>query len=329
MRIKNKFLNLISQIPVINNYYTGIATIFTLHRVYPTEKGKLSVNEDMKISPEFLENFIIDLQFKGYNFITLDRLHEILQNQEKVNKQVLLTFDDGYKDNYDLAYPILKKYNIPFAVFLTTSFPEKEAVLWWYIIEDLIMNNEAILLSDDTKYNCKTYKQKVDTFMSIRKKIMLISPDSFLKDLESLLSDYKIDWISKCNELVMTWSQIQELSKDRLVTIASHTRNHYPLNRLNESMVLSEIKDANTLIESKIGEPVNHFAYPFGTRLEINQREIEIVKSINFKTAVTTRNGNIHLQHINYLESLPRIMLTEKFKIIDIGSVKRHRVVTL
>ena len=329
MRIKNKFLNLISQIPVINNYYTGIATIFTLHRVYPTEKGKLSVNENMKISPEFLENFIIDLQFKGYNFITLDRLHEILQNQEKVNKQVLLTFDDGYKDNYDLAYPILKKYNIPFAVFLTTSFPEKEAVLWWYIIEDLIMNNEAILLSDDTKYNCKTYKQKVDTFMSIRKKIMLISPDSFLKDLESLLSDYKIDWISKCNELVMTWSQIQELSKDRLVTIASHTRNHYPLNRLNESMVLSEIKDANTLIESKIGEPVNHFAYPFGTRLEINQREIEIVKSINFKTAVTTRNGNIHLQHINYLESLPRIMLTEKFKIIDIGSVKRHRVVTL
>jgi peptidoglycan/xylan/chitin deacetylase (PgdA/CDA1 family) len=127
----------------------------------------------------------------------------------------------------------------------------------------------------------------------------------------------------------MTWSQIQELSKDRLVTIASHTKNHYPLNRLNKSKVLSEIKDANTLIESKIGEPVNHFAYPFGTRLEINQREIEIAKTLNLKTAVTTRNGNIYLQHINYLELLPRIMLTEKFKIIDIGSVKRNRVVTL
>jgi len=329
MRIKNKFLNLISQIPAVNNYYTGVATIFTLHRVFPAEKRKLSVNENMKISPEFLENFIIDLQFQGYEFITLDRLHDILQNQEKVNKQVLLTFDDGYKDNYDLAYPILKKYNIPFAVFLTTSFPEKEAILWWYIIEDLIMKNEVILLSDDSKYNCKTYKQKVDTFISIRKKIMLISPDSFLEDLELLLSNYKIDWVSKCNELVMTWSQIQELSKDRLVTIASHTKNHYPLNRLNKSKVLSEIKDANTLIESKIGEPVNHFAYPFGTRLEINQREIEIAKTLNLKTAVTTRNGNIYLQHINYLELLPRIMLTEKFKIIDIGSVKRNRVVTL
>ena len=158
---------------------------------------------------------------------------------------------------------------------------------------------------------------------------MLISPDSFLEDLELLLSNYKIDWVSKCNELVMTWSQIQELSKDRLVTIASHTKNHYPLNRLNKSKVLSEIKDANTLIESKIGEPVNHFAYPFGTRLEINQREIEIAKTLNLKTAVTTRNGNIYLQHINYLELLPRIMLTEKFKIVDIGSVKRNRVVTL
>ena len=83
-------------------------------------------------------------------------IHIIKAPKEKVNKQVLLTFDDGYKDNYDLAYPILKKYNIPFAVFLTTSFPEKEAILWWYIIEDLIMKNEVILLSDVSKYNCKT-----------------------------------------------------------------------------------------------------------------------------------------------------------------------------
>jgi len=329
MRIKNKLLKLISQISVINNYYTGIATIFTLHRVFPAEKGKLSVNENMKISPEFLEDLIINFKSNGYKFISLDRLHEILLNQEKVKKQVLLTFDDGYKDNYEIAYPILKKHNIPFAVFVTTSFPEKKAVLWWYIIEDLIIKNEAILLSDDTHYNCKTYKQKIDVFMSIRNKIMSIDPDSFLKDLESLFSNYKIEWIGKCNELVMTWSQIQELSKDRLVTIAGHTKNHYPLNRLTESSIRLEINEANTLIKSKIGESVNHLAYPFGSRLEINQRETEIAKSLNLKTAVTTRNGNIHLKHVNFLESLPRIMLTEKFKINDIGSVKRNKVVTL
>ena len=92
---------------------------------------------------------------------------------------------------------------------------------------------------------------------------------------------------------------------------------------------LETSKEANKLIESKIGRLVNHLAYPFGGPLEINHREIAIVKSLNLKTAVTTRNGNIFLEHKNFIESLPRIMLTEKFNIQDIGRIKRRRVATL
>mgnify|MGYP005662446337 FL=1 len=58
MQIKNKIIKLFNSIPIVNSYFTGIATIFTLHRVYPAEKDKLSVNEHMKISPIFLEKFM-------------------------------------------------------------------------------------------------------------------------------------------------------------------------------------------------------------------------------------------------------------------------------
>ena len=329
MPIKHKILDLISQISIVNKYFTGRATIFTLHRVHPFEKGKLSVNENMKITPTFLENFIIDLLSNGYKFISLDRLHEILLNQEKVSKKIVMTFDDGYKDNFDLAYPILKKYDIPFTIFVTTSFPEKKAILWWYDLEDLIIKSEIITLSNDKQYICKTNKQKISTFLDIREKIMKLDPNTFLNDLNSLFENYNIDWISKCNELAINWSQLQELSQDSLVTIAGHTKNHYPLNRLTKKNALLEIEEANILIESKIGKLVNHIAYPFGSQSEINQREIDLVKSLNLKTAVTTRDGNIYLQHFNFLESLPRIMLTEKFKIQDIGRVKRSRIATL
>ena len=329
MSLKNKIINLFNRISFVNKYYTGNATIFTLHRVSPFERGKLSVNENMKVSPEFFESFIVDLIAKDYKFISLDRLYEVLKNQETVKKYIVLTFDDGYKDNYDFAYPILKKYNIPFTIYITTSFPEMTAILWWYVLEDIVINNDKVILSNNEEYLCKTNKQKISSFIDIRKIIMHLNPNSFVKDLDLLLANYAIDWKSKCEELAISWSQIQELSKDKLVTIAGHTINHYPLNKLTISKAKFEIVEANNLIESKIGKLVNHLAYPFGGISEINQREIELVKSLNLKTAVTTRNGNIFLQHKFFLESLPRIMLTEKFKTNDIGKVKRRRVSTL
>ena len=329
MRTKEKIVKSLSRISFLREYYTGLATIFTLHRVHPFEEGKLSVNENMKITPEFLENIILELKSKDYSFINLDRLHDILEKNENTEKQIVFTFDDGYKDNYDLAYPILKKYNIPFTIYITTSFPENTAVLWWYVIEDLIMENDEILLSNNEKYTCQTQEQKVDTFLNIRKKIISLDPEILLERLESLLTNYEINWIKKCNELALSWSQIEELSRDNLVTIAGHTMNHYPLNRLSESKIRIEIEQANKLIETKIGKLVNHIAYSFGGRSEINQREINVVKGLGLKTAVTTRNGNIYPEHKNFLESLPRIMLTEGFKVEDIGRIRRMRIATL
>lgn len=76
------FKNILSSIPFINNYFSGIATIFMLHRVDTIDSNRLFPNENMKVSPEFLDSFIVELKSKGYEFISLDRLYEILQNKE-------------------------------------------------------------------------------------------------------------------------------------------------------------------------------------------------------------------------------------------------------
>ena len=78
MRIKEKLLESLSRISILREYYTGMATIFTLHRVPPFEEGKLSVNENMKITPEFLENIILELKSKDYSFIDLVHIGIIL-----------------------------------------------------------------------------------------------------------------------------------------------------------------------------------------------------------------------------------------------------------
>lgn len=324
MGLKTKIIDQLSKFRIINNLYSGIATVFMLHRVFPFEKNKLFPNENLKVSPEFLENFIIKLRNEGYDFINLDRLTEILANNEKVKKQIVFTLDDGYLDNFTHAYPIFKKLNVPFTIYLTSSFPQGKCILWWYILEDLLLENDFIELSTGT-YSCKTQKEKNEVFIQIRELIIKSKETGVF--IETLFSKYKIDWYQPCREKSMNWDQIIELSKDKLVTIGGHTRNHLILSSLEESLVIKEIVEGNKIIEEKIKFSVNHFAYPFGSKTEIKKRELDIVKKLNIKTATTTRNGNVFSKHKYYLHALPRIMLTENMELSEIGRVKQQRIV--
>lgn len=327
--MKHYLMDNLSKIKYINNYFSGIATIFTLHRVHSFENNKLLPNENMKVSPEFLESLIVNLLSDGYEFIHLDTLHRILQDGKKEKKKILFTLDDGYKDNYTIAYPIFKKYNIPFTIYVTTAFPENEALLWWYILEDLILKNESLVLGNGEIYPCKSKQEQIETFFKIRTLILSLDPKNLESNLKALFHNYPFDWVSKCTELAMSWDQIIELSKDPLVTIGGHTQHHYALNQLTEKEIIDEIQHANKIIESKINRRVEHIAYPFGTNNEVGQREFDIVKTLGYKTATTTRRGTIYGEHKDYLECLPRIMLSEKFSIHEIGKVRKTRVVTL
>jgi len=316
----------LSRFKFINQYYSGIATIFMLHRVCPFEKDKLPPNENMKVSPEFLEKFIVELRKEGYKFISLDDLYEILINRIKIKKQIVFTLDDGYFDNYEFAYPIFKSYNIPFTVYITASFPEEKGILWWYILEDLIIQNRKIVLSSGIEYLTDTRENKIKAFMELRNLIMSFNREVF-GGLNSLFSNYKIDWFRKCQELSLNWEQIKKLSEDPLVTIGGHTLNHFVLSKLDDEEVVEEIVEGNRLIERKIDKKVEHFAYPFGGRDEVTKREYNIVKDLSMKTAVIAIAGNIYLEHKNYLRCLPRIMLTENFDIKNIGKIRRRRIV--
>lgn len=327
--MKKTILNSISKLPFIQSHFRGMITIFMLHRVHRFELDKLSSNENMKISPEFLDSFIVELKSKGYEFISLDRVYEILQSGEKVKNKIVFTLDDGYLDNYTVAYPIFKKHNVPFTIYITTAFPDNKAILWWYILEDLILVNDSLKLCNGKTYECKSKEQKEVVFLEIREIILGFKKENFLDSLKELFCQYEIDWFGKNRELCMNWEEIIELSKDELCTIAGHTKNHYALNQLSIEEVKSEIMEANKLIEEKIDRRIEHFAYPFGSRVEIGQREFDVVKNLGFKTTTTTRRGTIYNEHKNYLECLPRIMLTENFDLKEIGKIRRKRVITI
>ncbi len=288
----------------------NICKIMMLHRVHPFEENKLFANEKMKITPEFLEDFLLDAKNKGYEFISLDELYDIFISKKIVENKVIITLDDGYKDNYTYAYHIFKKHNIPFTIYLTTNFPEHKSILWWYGIEDLIICNDKIILSNGEEFDCTTIELKNEVFLKIRSIIMNLNQNNLENELNNLFKYYEINWLKYVKELALTWDNIIDLSKDSLCTIAGHTINHYVLSKIDDNLVKKEIFFANIKISEIIKKEVHHFAYPFGDKISCNNREFEIAGTCNLKTATTTING--HVRFSENLMSLRRIMLMEE-----------------
>jgi len=328
MRVKLSLLQWLATIPWIYRYFSGVATIFMLHRVYPFEPHNLPPNENMKVSPEFLERFILQMRALGYEFISLDRLHTILERGEKATQKIVLTLDDGYKDNFTHAYPIIQKLNVPIAIYVTTAFPDKTARLWWYVLEDLILAHDHITLSTGKRYPCATMDEKIATFLALRSTILTFKPHQFSQKLDELLGSYPLNWGETCARLCMKWEEIIALANDPLVTIGGHTQNHFAFNALSSEEILEEIQYANEAIYARTGKKITHFAYPFGSREEVDDDKFVLVKTLGFKTVTTTRKGNIFPQHAHHLECLPRVMLMENFHPLDLGIPKRDKVVT-
>ena len=271
--------------------------------------NRISGNLGLEVSPEFLESIILYFKKLDYEIISLDQLYERLLHNSIEKPFVCFTFDDGYVDNYEIAYPVLKKHNIPFAIYVTTSFPDNTAILWWYMLEDIVLKSKVINFKYSNKeysFHAENLEQKVDTFNSIRNLILAHPQRQIKKFIDVLFHKYDIP-ITTYNSLTMTWEQIVKLSNDPLVTIGAHTVNHLNLKQLSTEEVVQEIIISQKKIEIKIDKPVKHFAYPFGTSNEAGRREFEIVKNCHFKTATTTRCANIFSAHRNHLECLPRI----------------------
>lgn len=296
------------------NFRNVAGYVFMLHRVSDIEPNKLFSNENMKVSPAYLDNFIRQIKNR-FNIIHISEIEDYLKTTQR-KKFIVFTMDDGYKDNFTEALPIFKKHNVPFTIFTATNFPEKNAVLWWYELEDLLLANDEIILSDGSKYKCATKSEKEQTFLDIRLKILSLDQEKLVSELNKLFCNYKINWFAKCDELCLSWEDLQKLSKEPLVTIAAHTAHHFNLKILkSENAVTDEIQQGLDLFNEKLRIQPDFFAYPFGSDNEVGQREINVSGKMPFNAAFLAYGGAIKR---NYLKkrrfALPRIMLTEDFE---------------
>lgn len=302
---------------LLRHFYWARGQILLFHRICPAEpKARISANVGLELTPQHLERIIQFFLSCGYSFVSLDQLEEQLKDRKRKDKFVVFTFDDGYADNLRYAFPIFKKNNIPFTVYVATCFPERTGILWWYLLEDIIIANDHLDIRTKKKnysFPCRTEHEKEDTFFRLRSMIMRdLSHTEFFPSLEKFFAPFSVSPIDKTTELTLSWEQIEQLNQNPLVTIGAHSSNHLSLAGLSREEAKREIVDSKERIELHIKEEVRHFAYPYGGESEAGTREFYLIRDCGFETAVTARFGGLDRKHLHHLECLPRIFMTSK-----------------
>jgi len=221
---------------------------------------------------------------------------EAIRSLEYLNERyLLLTFDDGYCDNYQNAYPLLKKHGLTATFFVTTDYIDRKsnAVPWWDEVAQLVK-------STNKKFIHMPFGSHKKVFVD-NKSVAVKSILREFKDYRSLTMENKIKLLKlevgrvdneEFESEFMTWAQINEMSENGM-EIGSHTCSHSIMSHVPQNIVKHEVEVSRQIIENRIGKKVESFAYPVGNKTSYDISVINYLKASGYKYAFTFEKGII------------------------------------
>jgi len=296
----------------------GCGAVFMMHHVRPSGSDAFQPNRHLEISPDFLRAAVERIRANGYEIISMDEAVDLLKSGYGHRRYAVLTFDDGYRDNLEIAYPILKELDAPFTVFVTTGLMDRTSELWWVALERIIAANDEVVFSQagaSGGLSCRTAAEKTACFDKIMDHLTLeVGEREQRLIIRALANRYGVDMAALADELVMTWDELRSLAADELVTIGAHTHDHFAMARLGPQEARSDVLTGVKRIEQELGRRPKHFAYPYGKVYAVGQRDAEIARDVGFSSSVTTLPGVLQSVNARDPMMLPRVSLNGRFQ---------------
>lgn len=291
----------------IRRHLTGShAVILLYHRVGPLEDDWSSV----PVNPAAFEQHLRYLA-KNFTILPLREIAQYLREHKPLpQKTAAITFDDGYKDNYLYAYPLLQKYGLPATVFLTAGHIEKDDLFWWdkvsYLIEHTSL--KALELPEIGLLDFSTRPQKKQAIAHIRKTLKTWREPDKQKLINSLAKAAGV-FIppGTAKNLFLTWQEAKNMRAGG-IELGSHGVTHANLTNLTLPQAENELVLSKKIIEEKLQAPVLSFSYPNG---DFSGELGELVKKSGYIYA-TVVGGKLVSKRTNPFE-LPRVSGYEDF----------------
>lgn len=319
MSIYLKFKKHIKRAVCFVIFYSGILNII----IYLLKKFKkrhaavilfyhgFKKRKDWFLSPKMnIESFEKQMHYirNWYNIITIDELIDHIKNGKDFNgPSIVITIDDGYRDNYDLAFKILDKYNLPAVIFLTTGLIGSPNAPWIESIAYALQYTEkkSVILPDlfgNSSIDISTKKKKRDLWEILFEKLHYLEHEQKNVLVADILNRIGVNQ-SDCRAM-LSWDEIRIMSKKR-VSFGAHTVTHPNLNKMQIQNAMNEIEESKKCIENKLNRTVSTFAIPNGKTEDFNETLSKFCIKIGFEGILTTDFGYVTSKSDPY--NLPRV----------------------
>jgi peptidoglycan/xylan/chitin deacetylase (PgdA/CDA1 family) len=251
------------------NISGGIILVY--HRVNRLPKSGFRPTRDMSV---YTDDFDKQLQFlkKHFSIVRLEHVIDCLQKSNELPRNfAVITFDDGYEDNFTEAYPLLKKHKIPATIFLTTGLIDNGKLLWHDQLEMLLSHTacKTLFLKNQkniTNLSLRTPGGKSFAYEFLTEFCLSLIPrerEQFLKQLAGLLN-VNVNIKMAQHYKLLNWEQVRTIKSNGLVDFGSHTTSHQVVTQIEESILKNELEEPQKLLMQKTGVRTKLFAYPNG-----------------------------------------------------------------
>lgn len=258
------------------------------------------------VSPSHFAEHLEHLK-RYYHPISLHQLKDAIQKGRIPHKAVVITFDDGYVDNFCRAKPLLEQYDWPATVFVVGGYVGTDREMISDQLERLLLESDTLPERLALTINSHTYSWELDgtgaqlfawdvthsDYPTLRHRcyhdlhrLLRSANHSTRQQVVEVLSDWMGSNTSvRPERRLMNVHELRELSKEGLIDIGAHTVSHVLLATQPVKTQRQEIVESKESLEQALGRPVTSFAYPYGGSNDVSQETVRLVQQAEFELA--------------------------------------------
>jgi peptidoglycan/xylan/chitin deacetylase (PgdA/CDA1 family) len=282
-----------------------ILAILTYHRIaYPGLLHNPYYDSVISATPDSFRSQMMYLQ-QRFSIIGLDDAIALrdVSRQTTGKPLILITFDDGYRDNFHTALPILQDLYIPATFFIATGFLQYPRLPWWDHVAHLIKHTQSpsvclkrypndespIMMKLGSASSAQTRTRVIASIIEILLNNEISDEHWFLDQLQQQ-TKVSINVEALTPKLFMSVAELRQLA-DAGMTIGAHSHSHSPLGQLPHAAQWYELQESKRVLENTLGREVVAVAYPFGWPSTFTPQTIQVAKDIGYQLGFSSVEG--------------------------------------
>ncbi len=230
-----------------------------------------------------------------FPIVNLREALEIVHNGVKpARTAILLTFDDGYRDNHDLAYPVLCKHQVSATFFLPTAFIGTGQLPWWDQIAYVVKNsrNQRIGLTYPSQQQFDLppggSRDSIMRILQAFRRPETRDTERFIAELEAACDSPRPSVAAE--RCFLNWDEARAMQKGGMY-FGSHTHTHEMLGKLPFEQQLAQLRTSRDILERELDTTINTLAYPVGSRADFNSETVRALQRAQYRTAFSFYSG--------------------------------------